>query len=297
MEFNMYSDTHFHFKSLCEDDVGKGSQILSRMNEYSPVFGLDIGTKCGDMEERSLFVKECMEKLSEGEQKKVLSYFYFSAGIWPDPDEIRERASCVKELKEQVQRFQSENFFKDRLVAIGECGLDHHWNINNPDARDEAEFDDELFKGEKELFLMQIDLARSLNLPVIVHSRDAFSDTLACIDEAGYHNGIIHCYSYGIDEAREFLNRGWYIALGGAVTYTKKSKIEEMHELLNFIPRDRILLETDAPYLSPVPLRGQKNTPLNIRHTYEFIASHRGVSVEELSADVDENVRRLFKLI
>jgi len=293
----MYSDTHFHFKSLCEDDVEKGSQILSRMNEYSPVFELDIGTKPDDLVERTSFIKECMEKLTEDEQKKVMSYIYFSAGIWPNPEEIRDRSACVQKLKEEIERFQKENYFKGRLVAVGECGLDHHWNVNGPDARDEADFTEDLFKGESEMFLMQIDLARSLNLPVIIHSRDAFADTLSCIDEAGYHNGIIHCYSYGIDEARQFLDRGWYIALGGAVTFTKKSKMEGMHQLLNFIPDDRILLETDAPYLSPVPLRGQKNTPLNICHTYEFIASHRGVSVEELSADVDENVRRLFKLI
>ncbi len=293
----MYSDTHFHFEGLCEDDAQKGSQILLQMNEQSTVFGLDIGTKCGDMEERLQFLKECLGKMPEDERKKVLSYFYFSAGIWPDPDEIRERKLCVQRLGEEIQKFCADDLFGSHLVAIGECGLDHHWNINNPDKRSQDDFTDDLIEGERELFLMQLELAEELKLPVVIHSRDAFEETLSCLDEAGWHNGIIHCYSYGIDEAREFLNRGWYIALGGAVTYTKKSKIEEMHELLNFIPRDRILLETDAPYLSPVPLRGQKNTPLNIRHTYEFIASHRGVSVEELSADVDENVRRLFKLI
>lgn len=293
----MYSDTHFHFKGLCDGNVEEGKIILQKMNEYSPFFGMDIGTKCGDLDERSIFLKNCLEKISAEESGKVLSYFYFSAGIWPDPDEIRSRDSSVKELNLQIEKFRSDEVLKNHLVAVGECGLDHHWNVNNPDARDQADFTDDLLKGERELFLMQIDLARSLNLPLVIHSRDAFEETLSCLDEGGWHKGIIHCYSYGIDEAREFLNRGWYIALGGAVTYTKKSRMEEMHRLLNFIPDDRILLETDAPYLSPVPLRGQKNTPLNICHTYEFIAGHRGVSVEKLSADVDENVRRLFKVI
>ncbi|MBO4319623.1 MAG: TatD family hydrolase [Treponema sp.] len=293
----MYSDTHFHFKKLCEDSVEEGSQILRQLNDYSPLFEMDIGTKPGDLEERSGFIKECLDALTDEERKKACEYIYFSAGLWPGPDEIRERESCVKKLREDIECFTKGSVFNNRLVAIGECGLDHHWNVNGPDGRDEADFNDDLLRGEREMFMMQIELAKDMNLPVIVHSRDAYSDTLSCIDEAGYHNGIIHCYSYGIDEAREFLNRGWYIALGGAVTYTKKSKMELMHQLLTFIPDDRILLETDAPYLSPVPLRGQKNTPLNICHTYEFIAGHRGVSVEKLSADVDENVRRLFKLI
>ena len=293
----MYSDTHFHFKGLCDGKVEEGKIILQKMNEYAPFFGMDIGTKCGDLDERSIFLKSCLEKMSAEESGKVLSYFYFSAGIWPDPDEIRSRDESVKELKSQIEKFLSDEVLKNHLVAVGECGLDHHWNVNNPDARDKADFTDDLLKGERELFLMQIDLARSLNLPLVIHSRDAFEETLSCLDEGGWHKGIIHCYSYGIDEAREFLNRGWYIALGGAVTYTKKSRMEEMHQILNFIPDDRILLETDAPYLSPVPLRGQKNTPLNICHTYEFIAGHRGVSVEKLSAAVDENVRRLFKVI
>ena len=87
-------------------------------------------------------------------------------------------------------------------------------------------------------------------LPVIVHSRDAFEDTLECINNIGYHNGIIHCYSYGIEEARTFLDLGWYIALGGGITYTKKSKLEQMQELIRFIPSDRLLTETDAPYLA-----------------------------------------------
>ena len=114
-----------------------------------------------------------------------------------------------------------------KIIAIGECGLDHHWNIANPDKRNLDDFSDELFKGEEELFEMQIALAKKMNLPVIVHSRDAFEQTLSCIKNSGYNNGVIHCYSYGIEEAKEFLDLGWYIALGGGVTYTKKSKMEQ----------------------------------------------------------------------
>ena len=131
-------------------------------------------------------------------------------------------------------------------------------------------------------------------LPVIVHSRDAFEDTLECINNIGYHNGIIHCYSYGIDEARTFLDLGWYIALGGGITYTKKSKLEQMQELIHFIPSDRLLTETDAPYLAPVPFRGQPNSPVLVEHVFNYIAQTRGISTDALNQTVDENIARLF---
>ena len=157
-------------------------------------------------------------------------------------------------------------------------------------------FDADTFEGERELFQMQIELAKKLNLPVIVHSRDAFEDTLDCIKNMRYDRGIIHCFSYGIDEARAFLDRGWYLAFGGAVTYTKKNKLYEMEELLRFVPDDRLLLETDAPYLAPVPLRGETNTPLNIHYTYEFISAKRNITTQQLCRIVDKNCEKLFKL-
>ena len=112
----------------------------------------------------------------------------------------------------------------------------------------------------------------------------------------GYHKGIIHCYSYGKEEARQFLDLGWHIAFGGAVTYTKKTKLEEMQDLLRFVPDDRILMETDSPYLAPVPFRGQINTPVLIEHCYSFVAQARGMMISELSVLVDRNIRNLFNL-
>ena len=129
---------------------------------------------------------------------------------------------------------------------------------------------------------------------MLVHSRDAFEDTLDCIKNVGYNNGVIHCYSYGIEEARAFLDLGWYIAFGGGTTYTKKSKMEDMMALLKFVPDDRILGETDAPYLAPVPFRGQTNTPVLVEHVYNFVAQARGTSAESLSALVDKNIDSLI---
>ncbi|MBR7063667.1 MAG: TatD family hydrolase, partial [Treponema sp.] len=146
-------------------------------------------------------------------------------------------------------------------------------------------------------FEMQLQLAKEMKLPIIIHTRDGFSDTLECIKNANYDNGIIHCFSYGMEEAMSFLERGWYISFSGAVTYAKKNKIEQMHALLKSIPKEKILLETDSPYLAPVPFRGKLNTPVLVEHVYKFVADSLGLEAEELSSLVDENCKKLFSLL
>ena len=294
----MFSDTHFHLDYIDGKLSGKETaRILSEMAKKDCFFGMDIGTKCDDLSKRLNIVLNLFSYLTEQEQNAVKKFLYFSAGIWPDVPSIKNRESCVKTLREQITAFTKDGGpFSHHLAAIGEGGIDHHWNPSGADGRCEADFDKEVYDGERELFIMQLLLAKELDLPFVVHSRDGFKDTLECIKESSYNRGIIHCYSYGIEEARSFLDAGWYLAFGGAVTYTKKSKMQDMEELLRFVPSDRLLLETDAPYLSPVPLRGQMNTPLNIRHTYDFIAQKRGCSVQELCALVDKNCKVLFRL-
>ncbi|MBR5933984.1 MAG: TatD family hydrolase [Treponema sp.] len=290
----MFSDTHFHFSLASPENRGK---ILKTLAERDCFFGLDIGTHCDDLLNRQKLVKETACSLENEIQKKVFDYIYFSAGIWPAPEAIKNRFNEMVQLENQIKDAEnsSDDFFK-KICAVGECGLDHHWNPSGADGRSENDFDRELFFGEAEMFEMQLNLAKKFNLPVIVHSRDAFEGTLECIKNVSYDNGIIHCYSYGLEEAKAFLDRGWYLAFGGSVTYTKKAKMEQMKQLLRYVPKDRILLETDAPYLAPVPFRGQENTPLLIDNTYMFIAEILGLNPEELSLTVDNNIRRLFKL-
>lgn len=247
-------------------------------------------------------------------KSKIKSFIRFSAGIWPAPEAIRDRKNQIEILEKMIrgagiasdESCRSDagaasdgggaNSTYKKVVAIGECGLDHHWNVSGVDGRAESDFDDAMFLGEREMFEAQLDMAKRMKLPVVVHSRDAFDGTLECIKNVGYDNGIIHCFSYGLDEAKAFLDRGWYLAFGGGVTYTKKSKMDAMMELLRFVPKDRLLLETDAPYLAPVPFRGTPNNPLLVEHSYKFIAEARGVSVEGLCEDVDKNIVRLFGL-
>ena len=283
----MFSDTHFHFKMMTEERGVDGVEVLTTMAQRNCFFGLDIGTRAGDLKGRQLAVEKCIAGITDSAlADKARSFMYFSAGIWPDVDSIKDRDNQMKLLRDSIT--------PDSIIAVGECGIDHHWNPSGEDGRSEEDFDEQVYRGERELFEAHIELARELKLPVIVHSRDAFQDTLDCIKNIGYHNGIIHCYSYGIEEARVFLDLGWYIALGGGITYTKKSKLEQMQELIRFIPSDRLLTETDAPYLAPVPFRGQANSPVLVEHVFNYIAQARGITVDDLNATVDSNIKSLF---
>ena len=294
----MFSDTHFHFKMMTEERGVDGVEVLSQLARRDCFFGLDIGTRAGDLQGRQLAVEKCIAGIADARlADKARSFMYFSAGIWPDVESIKDRENQVKLLRDSIvvaSADPDQDTLNRKIIAVGECGLDHHWNPSGEDGRCEEDFDEQVYRGERELFEAQIELAHELQLPVIVHSRDAFQDTLECINNIGYHNGIIHCYSYGIEEARAFLDLGWYIALGGGITYTKKSKLEQMQQLIRFIPSDRLLTETDAPYLAPVPFRGQANSPVLVEHVFNYIAQARGITVDELNATVDSNIKSLF---
>ncbi len=300
----MYSDTHFHFEHTAirdnKDFSVNGAEILSQMEKRKCFLGLYIGTEPDDLLKRQSCMDTAIANMNDTFlADKVRKFVHFSAGIWPSVKDIKERHNSMKVLKEtieQVNKNANDDSLNRKIIAIGECGLDHHWNPSGVDGRCEDDFDQEMYLAEKELFSMQLEYAKELNLPIIVHSRDAFEDTYDCIKNSGWNTGIIHCYSYGAEEARKFLDLGWYISFSGGVTYTKKSKMEAMKELLSLVPEDRILLETDSPYLAPVPLRGTLNTPLNVEYTYKFIAQIRGTDHEKLSETVDKNIKELFKL-
>ncbi len=291
----MFSDTHFHYQSMILKGDVDGVSVLKKMAERNCKFGLDIGTKAEDLQERQNCIKNDIKKINDDIlSKKICDFLYFSAGIWPDFDSIHSRFEKMQILEKSIEDFNKNNFLNKKIIAIGEGGIDHHWNSSGVDERSESDFDKKTFFGEKELFEMQLDLAKKMNLPFICHSREGFSDTVECIKKSKYEKGIIHCFSYGLEEAKVFLDLGWFISLSGSVTYAKKTKIAEMEDLIRYIPDDRLLCETDSPYLSPVPLRGKTNSPINIEHTYNFIAQKKGISVEELCALVDKNIENLF---
>ncbi|MBP5446795.1 MAG: TatD family hydrolase [Treponema sp.] len=303
----MYSDTHFHFKSLREDEEWTRASVLKKMAESGVQFALDIGTDCDDLTARQELFENTFALMESGASFDAASknsaaacrdFVWFTAGIWPDPDSIKNRASCVQTLRQNILAARgSSDPFKKKLCALGECGLDHHWNPGGVDNRSQDDFDDAMVQGERELFMAQLELAKELDLPVIVHSRDAAEQTVECVKESGYgERCVIHCYSYGLEEAKVFLDLGCVISFSGAVTYAKKSQMEEKVALLAYVPQDRLLVETDAPYLAPVPMRGKPNNPTYIEWTYKFIAQARGMEEAALCDAVDQNARRFFRL-
>ena len=169
----------------------------------------------------------------------------------------------------------------DKVLAVGEIGLDYYW--------DEPERD-----VQKKWFIRQLELARKVKLPVIIHSRDAAADTLDIMknQHAEDIGGVIHCFSYETEMAREYLNMGYYLGVGGVVTFKNGRKLKEVVE---YAPIDRIVLETDSPYLSPVPYRGKRNSSANIPLIIEEIAALKGMTAEAVEEITWQNALRLYR--
>lgn len=178
-----------------------------------------------------------------------------------------------------------------KVVGIGEIGLDYNWDcVNTPDGKITG---DAARKMQEKWLRYQLDLAKKLNLPVSLHSRDAEEDTIKIFNDYETIPGVMHCFSYGIDSARVYLEKGLYLGIGGTSTYKSN---EEIRDVIKFTPLDRILLETDAPYLSPEPVRRSLNTSSNITYVIDNIANIKNVSREEVIRQTNLNAKKLFKL-
>ena len=198
------------------------------------------------------------------------SFVYAAIGLHPDE---------VKILDEEKFLFLKEQAKKEKVVAIGEIGLDYYWDNTPRDV-------------QKTWFIRQLELARELDLPVIIHSRDAAEDTLRIMKEhAQGLRGVIHCFSYSKELAQEYVKMGFYIGIGGVVTFKNGKKLKEIAEE---IPLDKILLETDCPYLAPVPHRGKRNSSIYLPYVIEEIANLRGISYEEVLEQTEKNGKNLF---
>ena len=169
-----------------------------------------------------------------------------------------------------------------KVVAIGEIGLDYYWEENPP-----REF-------QQTVFRRQLALAQELDLPVIVHDREAHADSLAIVREFPAVRGVFHCFSGSVEMARELWKLGWYVGFDGPVTYKNARKTVEV---ALEAPPDRILLETDSPYMAPVPVRGTRNDSRNVRYIAEKLAQLRGMETDALIALTAENGKRLFNIL
>lgn len=286
----MFGDTHCHLMTMQEREI----DLQGFFEEFEKIsagtakeygldgkimldtpFLLDIGTDCDDLAKRL-----DLKKLAENK-----NYLYFSAGIWPGEEAINDRFNQMEELKKQIAAGQKK--YPGLVLAIGECGIDKN---HNP-----AEKGAVFLAAEEELFAMQAELAKNLNLPLIIHSRDDFERTYGVLKNSRNADVIIHCFSYGIEQARAFLDLGYYISFSGTITFGKGERLETSRQLLRYVPKDRLLLETDAPFLAPVPCRGQTNTPLLIGHTYRFVADALQMPLDQLALLVWGNAKQVFR--
>ena len=198
-------------------------------------------------------------------------FVYAAVGI--HPEELGE--DPLTEL-EEIRALTAH----EKCRAIGEIGLDYYWDVSR---REE----------QKEIFASQLALAQEKDLPVIVHDREAHADALEIVRGFPAVKGVFHCFSGSAEMAKELLRRGWYLGFDGPVTYKNARKALEV---LDVTPLDRILVETDSPYMSPVPLRGKRNDSSNLIYVIQKIAEVKGVPPEEIERITCENGKRLFRI-
>lgn len=200
-------------------------------------------------------------------------FLYGTAGVHPDD---------VTQMTEADQGELQSLARQDKIVAIGEIGLDYHYEGA----------DREL---QQTWMRLQMELAVDMELPVVIHSRDAAKDTFDLISSFGrtQAGGVIHCFSYGDQMAMEYVRLGYYIGVGGVVTFKNARKLREV---VTAVPLDRIVLETDAPYLAPVPFRGKRNCSMYLKYVAEEIARIKGVEVQEVYETTFENAMQLYRM-
>ena len=253
----MLFDTHAHMDDHAFD--ADRMELLSALPGQG--VGLVLNPGC------SLESSRNVDKLT-----REYAYIYGAVGSHPDvADEVNEA------VLDEYRTLCKNN---PKIKAIGEIGLDYH-------------YEDIPREIQKQAFRMQMELARELNLPVIVHERDAHEDGMKIVEEFPDVTGVFHCYSGSAEMAKWLVARGWYIGFTGVLTFKNARKAVEVASQL---PLDRIVLETDCPYMSPEPFRGKRNDPGKLYRMAERLAEIRGLTVEEIHAITTENGRRLYRI-
>ena len=201
-------------------------------------------------------------------------YIYAAVGVHP---------SNIEDLSEETMEELRTMARDKKTVAIGEIGLDYYW-----------EKDPEKRQLQQQIFIRQLDLARQLHLPVCVHDRDAHGDTLAILKREGKGiRGVMHCFSGSWEMAQELLKLDWYIGVDGPLTFKNAAKLPE---IVQKFPLERLLVETDAPYMAPVPMRGKQNEPAYVRFVAEKVAEIKGISMEMVAKQTSQNAEELYGL-
>lgn len=257
-------ETHAHY----DDDAfdSDRDELLSGMQEAGVETIVNIGAN----------IESCKSTLALCGK---YPFVYGALGVHPsDAEELNEETFTW--LKQAVE----SNSLKmgGKIVAVGEIGLDYYWDK-------EADVQ----ANQRIWFERQANLARELSLPMVVHSRDAAKDTMDMMKviHAEEIGGIVHCYSYSVEQAKEYLKMGFYFGVGGVLTFSNAKKLREVVE---YLPMDAIVLETDCPYLAPVPNRGKRNSSLNLSYIAKEIAVVKGLDEEEVIRITRENAKRVY---
>jgi len=253
----MYFDTHAHYDDEAFDIDRR--ILLADL----PKNGIDLIVNPGSNITSSRFCVELSEK-----------YPFLYAAVGVHPHDAKEMTD------ESINELQALAVHK-KVVAIGEIGLDYHYDLSPRDV-------------QRKRFREQLELARKLRLPAIIHEREACEDCMNIITSFPDIRGVFHCYSGSWETAKIILKQGWYISFTGAITFKNARR---SHEVIENMPLDRLMIETDSPYLAPVPVRGARNSSLNLPYIAAKIAELRGMTVEEIAELTSSNGRRFFNIV
>lgn len=252
----MIFESHAHYEDARFDEDRK--VLLDSFLENGIVYVVNVGSSIETTKKSVALARE-------------YDFIYAAVGVHPEE---------AAELDEEKFAWLKEQTKEEKVVALGEIGLDYHWDEPEPEI-------------QKVWFERQIELAKEVRLPMIIHSRDAAKDTLDMIKGCNGREtgGVIHCFSYGKELAKEYLDMGFYIGIGGVVTFKNAKKLKEV---ASFVPIDRILLETDCPYMAPEPHRGKRNSSLYLPYVAEAIGQIKGISAEDVIQITCENAKRMY---
>ena len=252
----MYFDTHAHYDSGAFN--ADREEILAALPEAGVALVVNPG---------------CEVRSSETAIALAERFPHVWAAVGIHPEDMADMSDGDLDKIEQLSKHP-------RCVAVGEIGLDYYWDASRKEE-------------QKALFIEQLRLALRRDLPVIVHDREAHGDCLDIVRQFPGLRGVFHCYSGSVEMAQELLKRGWYLGFDGPITYKNARKALEVLEIC---PLDRVLIETDSPYLSPVPMRGKRNDSRNLVYVTEKIAEIKGITPQEAAAITMENGKKLFNI-
>lgn len=252
----MLFDTHAHLGSSCFDKVR--DELIESLADNGVGCYCEIGF-------------DIPSSIAAMELSCKYDFVYASAGVHPHDTD----ALCPKDM-DTIRELCALS----KVVALGEIGLDYY-------------YDNSLRENQRKWFDCQLSVAEEINIPITVHSRDAMGDTIDILKAHPKVRGIIHCYSGSVESAKILLDMGFYLSFAGPITYKNASTALDV---VRFVPEDRMLIETDSPYLAPVPFRGKDNTPVYVAEIAKKIAQIKGLSFEEVSDITYDNAKRAYEI-